>query len=96
MPVECRVIPSKPDLSAPFDEPLIEMAPAKTKGLGEWRASERWKRRPATAYVWPLLEPPDILVDSIRGRSSRLDQGSWSTCCTSLSPPTGDPPPVTA
>ena len=29
---------------------------------------ERWKSRHAD--VWPLLEPADVLVDSMRGRSS--------------------------
>jgi bifunctional non-homologous end joining protein LigD len=29
---------------------------------------ERWKARHAD--VWPLLEPADVLVDSMRGRSS--------------------------
>ncbi len=47
--------------------PLIEVARAATKdeamqGLGRWR-----QRHPE---VWVLLEPADILVDSMRGRSS--------------------------
>jgi hypothetical protein len=47
--------------------PLIEVARAQTQaqafeGLERWRA-----RHPA---VWPHLEPNDILVDSMRGRSS--------------------------
>jgi len=29
---------------------------------------DRWKARHAD--VWPLLEPADVLVDSMRGRSS--------------------------
>ena len=29
---------------------------------------ERWKERHGD--VWPLLEPADVLVDSMRGRSS--------------------------
>ena len=47
--------------------PLIEVARAATKdeamaGLGRWK-----ERHPA---VWPYLEPADVLVDSMRGRSS--------------------------
>ena len=47
--------------------PLIEVARAETKaeamaGLDRWKA-----RHPA---VWPLLEPRDVLVDGMRGRSS--------------------------
>jgi bifunctional non-homologous end joining protein LigD len=47
--------------------PLIEIARARTKdeamaGLERWR-----ERHPA---VWPLLEPRDVLVDAMRGRSS--------------------------
>ena len=47
--------------------PLIEIARAANKdevlaGL------ERWKARHAA--VWPRLEPADVLVDSMRGRSS--------------------------
>ena len=47
--------------------PLIEVARA--AGKDEAMAGlERWKARyPA---VWPLLEPPDVLVDAMRGRSS--------------------------
>jgi hypothetical protein len=46
--------------------PLIEVARAATKdeamaGLEEWK-----QRHPA---VWPYLEPADVLVDSMRGRS---------------------------
>jgi hypothetical protein len=48
-------------------KPLIEIARAKTKdealaGLDRWKA-----RHPD---VWPLLEPADVLIDSMRGRSS--------------------------
>jgi DNA ligase D-like protein (predicted polymerase) len=47
--------------------PLIEIARAETED--EARAAlERWKERHAD--VWPLLEPPDVLVDKMRGRSS--------------------------
>jgi bifunctional non-homologous end joining protein LigD len=47
--------------------PLIEVARAASEaearaGLGRWK-----ERHPD---VWPLLEPADILVDSMRGRSS--------------------------
>jgi DNA ligase D-like protein (predicted polymerase) len=48
-------------------KPLIEIARAKTKAEA-MEGLERWKsRHPA---VWPLLEPADVLVDSMRGRSS--------------------------
>ncbi|HEY3882960.1 MAG TPA: DNA primase small subunit domain-containing protein [Trebonia sp.] len=48
-------------------KPLIEVARARTKDEA-MEGLERWKaRHPA---VWPLLEPPDVLVDSMRGRSS--------------------------
>ena len=48
-------------------KPLIEIARARAKaealaGLG------RWKQRHED--VWPLLQPADILIDSMRGRSS--------------------------
>ena len=47
--------------------PLIEMARAASEA--EARAGlERWKERHAD--VWPLLEPADVLVDAMRGRSS--------------------------
>jgi DNA ligase D-like protein (predicted polymerase) len=47
--------------------PLIEIARAATQaeamaGLDRWRARH--------AEVWPLLEPNDILVDSMRGRAT--------------------------
>jgi bifunctional non-homologous end joining protein LigD len=46
--------------------PLIEIARAATKAEA-MEGLERWKERhPA---VWPLLEPADVLVDSMRGRS---------------------------
>ena len=48
-------------------KPLIEIARAKTRDEA-MAGLERWKaRHPA---VWPLLEPADVLVDSMRGRSS--------------------------
>jgi bifunctional non-homologous end joining protein LigD len=47
--------------------PLIEVARAASEA--EARAGlERWKQR--HAGIWPLLEPADILVDAMRGRSS--------------------------
>ncbi len=47
--------------------PLIEIARAETKDEA-MAGLERWKaRHPA---VWPLLEPRDVLVDGMRGRSS--------------------------
>jgi bifunctional non-homologous end joining protein LigD len=47
--------------------PLIEVARAATKDEA-MRGLEGWKRRhPA---VWPYLEPSDVLVDAMRGRSS--------------------------
>jgi bifunctional non-homologous end joining protein LigD len=47
--------------------PLIEVARAATKDEA-MAGLERWKaRHPA---VWPRLEPADVLVDAMRGRSS--------------------------
>jgi bifunctional non-homologous end joining protein LigD len=47
--------------------PLIEVARAASEA--EARAGlERWKDRHAD--IWPLLQPADILVDAMRGRSS--------------------------
>jgi len=48
-------------------KPLIEIARAKTKPEA-MDGLERWKARHAD--VWSLLEPADVLVDSMRGRSS--------------------------
>ena len=48
-------------------KPLIEIARARTKAEA-MDGLERWKSR--HQGVWPLLEPADILVDSMRGRSS--------------------------
>jgi DNA ligase D-like protein (predicted polymerase) len=48
-------------------KPLIEIARAKTKAEA-MAGLDRWKSR--HPEVWPLLEPADILVDSMRGRSS--------------------------
>ena len=47
--------------------PLIEVARA--AGQADAMAGlDRWKERHPD--VWPLLQPPDVLVDSMRGRSS--------------------------
>jgi bifunctional non-homologous end joining protein LigD len=48
-------------------KPLIEIARAATKAEA-MAGLERWKARHAD--VWPHLEPADVLVDSMRGRSS--------------------------
>jgi DNA ligase D-like protein (predicted polymerase) len=48
-------------------KPLIEVARAASKDEA-MAGLERWKTRHAA--VWPLLEPADVLVDSMRGRSS--------------------------
>ena len=48
-------------------KPLIEIARAETKAEAV-EGLERWKARHAD--VWPLLEPRDVLVDSMRGRST--------------------------
>jgi len=47
--------------------PLIEIARAETKDEA-MAGLERWKERHPS--VWPRLEPADVLVDSMRGRSS--------------------------
>jgi bifunctional non-homologous end joining protein LigD len=47
--------------------PLIEIARAQTKDEA-MAGLERWKERHSS--VWPLLEPRDVLVDAMRGRSS--------------------------
>ena len=48
-------------------KPLIEIARAASKDEA-MAGLERWKARHAA--VWPKLEPADVLVDSMRGRSS--------------------------
>jgi bifunctional non-homologous end joining protein LigD len=48
-------------------KPLIEIARAQTKAQA-MEGLERWKARHAD--VWPLLEPADVLVDQMRGRST--------------------------
>jgi len=47
--------------------PLIEVARAASEAEAQ-EGLERWKER--HAGVWPLLQPADILVDKMRGRSS--------------------------
>jgi bifunctional non-homologous end joining protein LigD len=47
--------------------PLIEVARAASKDEAQ-AGLDRWKER--HAEVWPYLEPADVLVDSMRGRSS--------------------------
>ncbi len=47
--------------------PLIEVARAETKAEA-MAGLERWKARHAD--IWPRLEPADVLVDAMRGRSS--------------------------
>jgi bifunctional non-homologous end joining protein LigD len=69
-----RVQPSKrrPAASSPTGrrqptKPLIEVARAATKAEA-MEGLERWKARHPD--VWPALEPKDVLVDAMRGRSS--------------------------
>jgi bifunctional non-homologous end joining protein LigD len=47
--------------------PLIEIARAETKDEA-MAGLERWKAR--HTEIWPQLEPADVLVDAMRGRSS--------------------------
>jgi bifunctional non-homologous end joining protein LigD len=67
-----RVQPSKrrepnPTGRRQSTKPLIEIARAATKAEA-MEGLERWKARHAD--VWPHLEPADVLVDAMRGRSS--------------------------
>jgi bifunctional non-homologous end joining protein LigD len=67
-----RVQPSKRRAPGPTGQrqstkPLIEIARAQTKAEA-MAGLDRWKERHAD--VWPLLHPADVLVDSMRGRSS--------------------------
>ena len=48
-------------------KPLIEVARAASKDEA-MAGLERWKARHAA--VWPKLEPADVLIDAMRGRSS--------------------------
>ena len=64
--------PAAPEPAAPGGRrrpsmPLIEVARAATKNEA-MQGLDRWKQRHPEA--WSLLEPADILVDSMRGRSS--------------------------
>lgn len=70
---EARVQPSKRKTGGAATgrrqstKPLIEIARAKTKAEA-MEGLDRWKERHQD--VWPLLAPADVLVDSMRGRSS--------------------------
>jgi hypothetical protein len=67
-------------------KPLIEIARAKTKAEA-MDGLDRWKARHAD--VWSLLEPADVLVDSMRGRSS-----TWTRIRVNLEHvPEGQRPP---
>jgi DNA ligase D-like protein (predicted polymerase) len=59
--------PARPTGRRKSTKPLIEIARAKTKSEA-LEGLDRWKERHRD--VWPLLEPADVLVDSMRGRSS--------------------------
>jgi bifunctional non-homologous end joining protein LigD len=59
--------PASPTGRRQSTKPLIEIARAQTKAEA-LEGLERWKAR--HPGVWPLLEPADVLVDSMRGRSS--------------------------
>ena len=59
--------PSRPAGRRRSSMPLIEVARAASEA--EARAGlERWKERHAD--IWALLQPADVLVDAMRGRSS--------------------------
>jgi bifunctional non-homologous end joining protein LigD len=66
--------------------PLIEVARAATKDEA-MQGLERWKQRHPEA--WSLLEPADVLIDSMRGRSS-----TWTRIRLNLRhvPEAGRPP----
>ena len=66
--------------------PLIEIARAATQKEA-MAGLERWKLRHAD--VWPLLEPNDVLVDSMRGRNT-----TWTRIRVNLRhvPESGRPP----
>jgi DNA ligase D-like protein (predicted polymerase) len=59
--------PKSPTGRRKSTKPLIEIARAKTKDEA-LAGLDRWKARHSA--VWQLLEPADVLVDSMRGRSS--------------------------
>ena len=67
-------------------KPLIEIARARSKAEA-MEGLERWKARHAD--IWPLLEARDVLVDSMRGRSS-----TWTRIRVNLEHvPEGQRPP---
>lgn len=69
--------------------PLIEVARAATKDEA-MQGLERWKQRHPAA--WSQLEPADVLVDSMRGRSS-----TWTRIRLNLRHvPAADRPPQEA
>jgi hypothetical protein len=59
--------PESPTGRRKSTKPLIEIARAKTKDEA-MEGLDRWKARHPD--IWPLLKPADVLVDSMRGRSS--------------------------
>jgi hypothetical protein len=68
---------------------LIEVARAATQ-TEAMAGLERWRARHTT--VWPLLEPNDILVDAMRGRST-----TWTRIRVNLRHvPEGERPPQEA
>jgi hypothetical protein len=69
--------------------PLIEIARAATQEEA-MQGLERWRARHGD--VWPLLQPPDVLVDSMRGRFT-----TWTRIRLNLrNVPEGDRPPQEA
>ncbi len=69
--------------------PLIEVARAATKAQA-MQGLERWQQRHPEA--WACLEPADVLVDSMRGRSS-----TWTRIRLNLrNVPEADRPPQEA
>ena len=69
--------------------PLIEVARAASEAEAQ-AGLDRWKERHAD--VWPLLQPADILVDKMRGRSS-----TWTRIRLNLQHvPEADRPPQEA
>ena len=69
--------------------PLIEAARAATKDEA-LQGLDRWKQRHAAA--WSRLEPADVLVDTMRGRSS-----TWTRIRLNLrNVPTAERPPQEA
>jgi DNA ligase D-like protein (predicted polymerase) len=62
-----RRTPASPTGRRQSTKPLIEIARAKSRAEA-MEGLDRWKAR--HSEVWPLLEPADVLVDAMRGRSS--------------------------